>query len=146
MSNVMAWSMSIVEESWTSSDQSDCSLLPCNSHSVELFPRTHTHTHTHAHTPLHTHTHMHTHTHAHPHTHTHIHALTHRFVTHALQQSKVDLTWDEADPKRLKTTMRKYATSNSVHHCPKKFGGGLHGNRSKPHLIPSPILLLLLNS
>ena len=32
MSNVMVWSMNAVEESWTSGDQSDCSLLSCDSH------------------------------------------------------------------------------------------------------------------
>ena len=42
------------------------------------------------------------------------HAHTHRFVARALHQSKVDLTWDEVDPKRLKTTMRRYTTSNIV--------------------------------
>ena len=29
------------------------------------------------------------------------------FTSSALQQSKVHLTWDETDPKRLQTTMRK---------------------------------------
>ena len=35
--------------------------------------------------------------------------LSFRFVTSALQQSNVRLTWDEADPKRIQTTMRNFS-------------------------------------
>jgi hypothetical protein len=36
------------------------------------------------------------------------------FVTAALQQSKVHLTWDETDPKRLQTTMRKFSRDDML--------------------------------
>ena len=32
-----------------------------------------------------------------------------RFITTALQQSTVRLTWDETDPRRVQTTMRNFS-------------------------------------
>lgn len=37
-----------------------------------------------------------------------------QFVTSALQQSTVRLTWDETDPRRLSTTMKKYSKEEAL--------------------------------
>ena len=37
-----------------------------------------------------------------------------QFVTSALQQSIVRLTWDETDPRRLSTTMKKYSREEAL--------------------------------
>lgn len=35
-----------------------------------------------------------------------------RFFTSALQQTSVNLTWDETDPSRLKKTMKRFVKHN----------------------------------
>ena len=37
-----------------------------------------------------------------------------QFITSALQQSTVRLTWDETDPRRLSSTMKKYSKEEAL--------------------------------